>query len=133
STPTGGDASWAFWPMGGVWLTSHLWEHYQFTRDQRFLEERAYPIMKEAALFCLDWLVEGPDGYLVTIPSTSPENKFLTDAGEARSISMASTMDMTLIRELFSRCIEASKQLNIDESLASEWSEALDKLYPFQI
>ncbi|MCF7758104.1 glycoside hydrolase N-terminal domain-containing protein [Paenibacillus xylanexedens] len=133
TTPTGGDASWAFWPMGGVWLTSHLWEHYQFTGDQRFLEERAYPIMKEAALFCLDWLVEGPDGYLVTIPSTSPENKFLTDAGEARSISMASTMDMTLIRELFTRCIEAAKQLNIDESLASEWSEALEKLYPFRI
>lgn len=133
STPTSGDASWAFWPMGGVWLTSHLWEHYQFTGDQRFLEERAYPIMKEAGLFCLDWLVEGPDGYLVTIPSTSPENKFLTDAGEARSISMASTMDMTLIRELFSRCIEAAKQLNLDQSLVSEWGEALDKLYPFRI
>ncbi|MGV2887035.1 glycoside hydrolase family 95 protein [Paenibacillus taichungensis] len=133
STPTGGDASWAFWPMGGVWLTSHLWEHYLFTRDQQFLAERAYPIMKEAALFCLDWLVEGPDGYLVTAPSTSPENKFLTEEGEARSISMASTMDMTLIRELFDRCIEATKQLDVDQQLANEWSEARSKLYPFQI
>jgi len=133
STPTGGDASWAFWPMGGVWLTSHLWEHYLFTRDQQFLAERAYPIMKEAALFCLDWLVEGPDGYLVTAPSTSPENKFLTEEGEARSISMASTMDMTLIRELFDRCIQASKQLDVDQQLANEWSEARSKLYPFQI
>ncbi|MGX1831827.1 glycoside hydrolase family 95 protein [Paenibacillus taichungensis] len=133
STPTGGDASWAFWPMGGVWLTSHLWEHYLFTRDQQFLAERAYPIMKEAGLFCLDWLVEGPDGYLVTAPSTSPENKFLTEEGEARSISMASTMDMTLIRELFDRCIEATKQLDVDQQLANEWSEARSKLYPFKI
>lgn len=133
STPTGGDASWAFWPMGGVWLTSHLWEHYLFTRDQQFLAERAYPIMKEAALFCLDWLVEGPDGYLVTAPSTSPENKFLTEEGEARSISMASTMDMTLIRELFDRCIEATTQLDVDQHLAKEWSEARSKLYPFKI
>jgi alpha-L-fucosidase 2 len=133
STPTGGDASWAFWPMGGVWLTSHLWEHYLFTRDQQFLTERAYPIMKEAALFCLDWLVEGPDGYLVTAPSTSPENKFLTEEGEARSISMASTMDMTLIRELFDRCIEATQQLDVDQQLANEWSEARSKLYPFRI
>ncbi|MFE6078605.1 glycoside hydrolase N-terminal domain-containing protein [Paenibacillus sp. NPDC057886] len=133
STPTGGDASWAFWPMGGVWLTSHLWEHYLFTRDQQFLAERAYPIMKEAALFCLDWLVEGPDGYLVTAPSTSPENKFLTQEGEARSISMASTMDMTLIRELFDRCIEATKRLDVDQELANEWGEARSKLYPFRI
>ncbi|KOY17112.1 glycoside hydrolase family 95 protein [Paenibacillus xylanivorans] len=133
STPTGGDASWAFWPMGGVWLTSHLWEHYLFTRDQQFLAERAYPIMKEAALFCLDWLVEGPDGYLVTAPSTSPENKFLTEEGETRSISMASTMDMTLIRELFDRCIEATQQLDVDQQLANEWSEARSKLYPFRI
>ncbi|MCG7385732.1 glycoside hydrolase family 95 protein [Paenibacillus sp. ACRRY] len=133
TTPTGGDASWAFWPMGGVWLTSHLWEHYLFTGDQRFLEERAYPVMKEAALFCLDWLIEGPDGYLVTAPSTSPENKFLTDEGEARSISMASTMDMTLIRELFTRCIEAAGTLEVDQALVSEFEASLSRLYPFRI
>lgn len=133
TTPTGGDASWAFWPMGGVWLTSHLWEHYLFTGDQRFLQERAYPVMKEAALFCLDWLIEGPDGYLVTAPSTSPENKFLTGEGEARSISMASTMDMTLIRELFTRCIEAAGTLEIDQALVAEWEDSLSRLYPFRI
>ena len=133
TTPTGGDASWAFWPMGGVWLTSHLWEHYLFTGDQRFLEERAYPVMKEAALFCLDWLIEGPDGYLVTAPSTSPENKFLTGEGEARSISMASTMDMTLIRELFTRCIEAAGTLEVDQALIAEWEDSLSRLYPFRI
>lgn len=133
TTPTGGDASWAFWPMGGVWLTSHLWEHYLFTGDQRFLEERAYPVMKEAALFCLDWLIEGPDGYLVTAPSTSPENKFLTDEGEARSISMASTMDMTLIRELFTRCIEAAGTLEVDQALVTELEVSLSRLYPFRI
>ncbi|WP_145051752.1 glycosyl hydrolase family 95 catalytic domain-containing protein [Paenibacillus xylanexedens] len=133
STPTGGDASWAFWPMGGVWLTAHLWERYLFTGDQQFLADRAYPIMKEAALFCLDWLIEGPGGYLVTAPSTSPENKFLTEEGDARSVSMASTMDMSLIRELFDRSITAAKQLGLDSELAQELSEAKSKLYPFQI
>lgn len=133
STPTGGDASWAFWPMGGVWMTAHLWERYSFTGDEAFLAEKAYPIMKEAALFCMDWLVEGPDGYLVTSPSTSPENKFVADDGTARSVSMASTMDMTLIRELFDRCIEAAGVLGVDDELVTELREARSKLYPFLI
>jgi alpha-L-fucosidase 2 len=133
SCPSGGDASWAFWPMGGVWLTSHLWEHYLFTGDDEFLKDKAYPIMKGAALFCLDWLVEGHEGYLVTNPSTSPENKFLTSEGEPCSVAMASTMDMTLIRELFSHCLEAISQLGVDEELGEEISAAYGRLYPFKI
>ena len=66
SAPVGdyghGDPVWAFWPMGGAWLASHLWEHYAFGGDRAYLEQRAYPVMKGAAEFCLDWLVEGPDG-----------------------------------------------------------------------
>jgi alpha-L-fucosidase 2 len=133
STPVNGDAVWAFWPMGGAWLCSHLWERYVFTQDLEFLAERAYPMMKEAALFCLDWLVEDGGGYLVTNPSTSPENRFIAEDGSQSSISMASTMDMTLIRELFSRCVEGAATLGIDEALRTEWSVALEKLYPFQI
>ena len=64
-----GDASWAMWVMAGVWLCHHLWEHYEFSLDQEFLKAEAYPIMREAALFCLDWLVEDGDGYLTTCPS----------------------------------------------------------------
>lgn len=133
SAPTGGDPSWAFWPMGGVWLTSHLWEHYLFTGDEEFLRSKAYPVMKGAALFCLDWLVEGHDGYLVTNPSTSPENKFLTSEGEPCSVSMASTMDMTLIRELFSHCLEAISHLGVDDDLGKEIASAYERLYPFKI
>lgn len=133
STPSSGQASWAFWPMAGAWLTSHLWEHYLYTLDKQFLKETAYPLMKGAAEFCIDWLIESPDGYLVTNPSTSPENKFLTAKGEPCSISMASTMDMSLIRELFTNCIEASQILNLDEDFRNELKNAITRLVPFQV
>ena len=76
TAPVGGDPVWAMWPMGGVWLSQHLWEHYAFSGDENFLREKAYPIMKEAALFALDWLFENSEGHLITSPSTSPEHKF---------------------------------------------------------
>ncbi|NLA52482.1 MAG: glycoside hydrolase family 95 protein, partial [Alcaligenaceae bacterium] len=97
ATPAGGLACWAFWPMSGAWLCRHLWEHYEFSLDRDFLALKAYPAMKEAALFCLDWLVEDKDGNLVTCPSTSPENVFLTPEGKKCAVSMASTMDMSII------------------------------------
>lgn len=125
ATPSDGDASWAFWPMAGVWLCRHLWEHYDFTRDEVFLRDTAYPLMKGAAEFCLDWLVVGPSGQLVTAPSTSPENKFLTATGEPCSVSAGSTMDLSLISELFTHCIQAASILEIDP----EWIARLkDKM-----
>ena len=133
STPTSGQASWAFWPLAGAWMTSHLWEHYLFTGDQAFLREKAYPLMRGAAEFYLDWLVEGPEGYLVTNPSTSPENKFLTKEGQPCSVSLASTMDMTLIRELFTNCIKACGLLAIDEDFCNQVKAAIKRLVPFQI
>ncbi|WP_051475752.1 glycoside hydrolase family 95 protein [Bacillus sp. J37] len=133
STPSSGQASWAFWPMAGAWLTSHLWERYQYTMDEQFLKERAYPLMKGAAEFCFDWLIESPDGYLATTPSTSPENKFLTEDGEPCSVSIASTMDMTLIRELFTNCIASSHILNIDEEFRHELENAVNRLFPFKV
>ncbi|MDO7907886.1 glycoside hydrolase family 95 protein [Paenibacillus sp. JX-17] len=131
--PSGGDASWAFWPMGGIWLATHLWEHYQFTHDREFLIERAYPVLKGAAAFALDWLVEGPEGYLVTAPSTSPENKFLTAEGEVCSVSMASTMDISLITELFHQTIEAAIIAGTDHEFADELKSALERLSPLQV
>ncbi|MFS0638559.1 glycoside hydrolase family 95 protein [Mesobacillus foraminis] len=133
STPSSGQASWAFWPLGGAWLCSHLWEHYSFNQDVQFLKEKAYPLMKGAAQFCLEWLVEGPKGYLVTNPSTSPENKFVAPDGKPCSVSLASTMDMTLIRELFQNCLKASIILGIDESFRSMLDASLKRLYPFKI
>lgn len=133
TSPSGGDASWAFWPLGGAWLTRHLWEHYQYGRDTAFLREMAYPLLKGSALFFLDFLVPGPEGYLITNPSTSPENKFVAANGENASVSLASTMDISIIRELFSHCIEACKILNIDPLFKEELEAALSKLPPLRI
>lgn len=137
STPTTGDASWAFWPLGGAWLATHLWERYLFQRDEQYLREYAYPLLKEAALFCLDWLVEGPDGYLVTNPATSPENKFLDEEGRPCSVSMATTSDISIIRELFQICLEAahivSGESGDEAEFIAEVEAALKRLPPFKI
>jgi alpha-L-fucosidase 2 len=133
STPTAGHPSWAFWPLGGVWLTQHLWEHYLYNPNVAFLRDKAYPVMCGAALFCLDWLQENEDGLLMTSPSTSPENKFLTEEGEASSVAESSAMDITLIRELFDHCLKAARLLQIDEPLVERITEASSKLPPLQI
>ncbi len=113
SAPVGhfgqGDPVWAFWPMAGAWLSQHLYEHYLFGGDTAFLRDRAYPVMKGAAEFCLDWLVDDGKGRLVTSPSTSPEHKFITADGGRASVSAGSTMDLALIRDLFFNLIDAAE------------------------
>ena len=89
--------------------------------------------MKGAARFLLDWLVEDPEGHLVTCPSTSPENAFLTELGETCSIAMGTTMDMSLARELFSNCIEAANLLSVEDDFTLELQSALPRLLPFRI
>ncbi len=127
-----GDPVWALWPMGGVWLTQHLWEHYAFGGDEVYLRERAYPVMKEAALFCLDWLYEDAEGYLITGPSTSPEQRFRI--GEAcYAVSAAATMDLSLIAELFDNCMAAAEKLEVDEVFCAELAAAKRRLLPLQI
>jgi alpha-L-fucosidase 2 len=128
-----GNPLWANWPMGGVWLCQHLWEHYAFTGDTDYLREKAYPVMKEAALFCLDWLIDDGQGRLITSPSTSPEHRFVTEDGGKRALSQAAAMDLSLIRELFGHCIEASRLFGIDQALCKQMEEALGKLPPLQI
>lgn len=128
-----GDPKWANWAMSGPWLCQHLWEHFQFTGDKDFLRSTAYPLMKGAAQFCEDWLVKSPDGkFLVTSPSVSPENVFISDKGPAE-VSMATTMDMTLIRELFKHVIEASSLLNMDEDFRLGLQSKVNRLFPYQI
>ncbi|WP_430125135.1 glycoside hydrolase family 95 protein [Paenibacillus solani] len=133
SSPSDGRAMWAFWPLGGAWLSRHLWEHYLYQPDPEYLRETAYPLMKNAALFCLDWLVEDGKGHLVTSPSTSPENLFLTEEDLPCSVSAGSTMDMAIIRDLFHNCIEASQLLELDEELRKEWKTAAARLLPYAI
>ncbi|MNB87187.1 hypothetical protein D3C75_341620 [compost metagenome] len=136
SAPVGdygdGDPVWASWPMGGVWLTQHLWEHYAFSRSESYLREVAYPIMKEAAMFCQDWLIESKDGYLITSPATSPEQKFKIRDDHC-AVSAATTMDLTLITELFDNCIQSAEVLNIDEEFAKSLQETKSRMLPLQI
>ncbi len=133
STPTGGSACWAFWPLGGAWMVRHLWDRYLFELDDRFLRERAFPLMKGAALFCLDWLIEGPDGKLVTNPSTSPENSFLTADGQPCNVTQASTMDIAIIRELFTYSLEAARIVGGDEDFRLELMNGLERLPEYRI
>ncbi|WP_232064579.1 glycoside hydrolase family 95 protein [Rhodocytophaga rosea] len=133
SNPVSGSPSWANWPMGGAWLCQHLWEHYQFTGDTDFLKNTAYPIMKEAALFCEDWLVEDANGKLVTSPATSPENVFLTEKGIKGTVSVATTMDMSIIWDVFTNVIQASERLNVDADLRKTLLEKRSRLFPLQI
>src|SRR4029453_14127312 len=102
------------WPMGGAWLSLHLWEHYDFTRDRQFLAARAYPVMKEAAEFLLSYQVDDGRGQLLTAPSISPENRYQAVDGQIAKLCMAPTMDLEITRALFNRVIEGSQLLNTD-------------------
>jgi len=145
TSPTGGydqDPSgtprWSCWPMAGVWFCQHLWEHYAFNGDKKYLEEKAYPLMKGAAEFMLQWLQEDAEsGYLVTNPSSSPENnfKYIDRDGKEQVgvIAKATTMDMSLIRDLFVNSIRASEILETDALFRDELKTALARLYPPQM
>jgi alpha-L-fucosidase 2 len=129
----GGDPVWANWAMGGAWLSHDFWEHYAFGGDKQFLRDRAWPVMKGAAEFCLDWLVDDGHGHLVTAPSGSPELSFITPDGKQASMSMASTMDMSIIWDLFTNCIETARILGIEPDFAAKLEAARAKLYPLKI
>jgi alpha-L-fucosidase 2 len=121
------------WPMGGAWLSLHLWEHYDYTRDRIFLVRRAYPVMKEAAEFLLTYLVEDGNGCLVTGPSISPENQYRAADGTPVKLCMGPAMDTQITRALFTRVIEASKLLGTDVDLRNRIAAARDRLPPMKI
>lgn len=133
ANPVSGSPSWANWPMGGAWLCQHLWEHYQFTGDEAFLKKTAYPLMKSAALFCLDWLIEDKNGRLVTSPATTPENIFIDEKGYKGAVSVATTMDMAIIWDLFTNLIEASGKMGTDAEFRRLLTEKRARLFPMQI
>ncbi len=137
SNPVGdfgkGDPAWANWPMGGIWLATHLWEHWQFSRDETFLRERAWPLLVGAAEFALDWLVEGPDGWLITSPATSPENTFRTPDGFVGATTIATTGDMAMIRELFTAILDGGPVVGADEAFLQRVRDARDRLVPYRV
>jgi len=121
------------WNMGGAWLCQNLWDHYAFGCDRRFLAERAYPLLKGASEFYLDWLREDETGRLFTPVSLSPENRFHTEDGQVAAVSTASTMDLAIIRELFGHTIHAARILRKDTELRETLRSTLDRLPPYRV
>lgn len=123
-------ANWGMWPMGGAWLTQHLYEKYAFSGDADYLKS-VYPIMKEAALFFVDFLTEEPQNkWLVVSPSVSPEN---TPAGRSTSITAGTTMDNQLLFDLLTTTIKAAKVLDTDAYFVETLINTLKQLPPMQI
>ncbi|WP_350278030.1 glycoside hydrolase N-terminal domain-containing protein [Kribbella sp. HUAS MG21] len=127
TAPVDGNPKWSNWPMAGVWLCRHLWDHYAFTGDREYLRD-VWPILRGAAEFCLDWLIELPDGTLGTAPSTSPENEFLAADGEPASVTTSATMDLSLIADLFDRCTRAAADLGLADPLTDELTGARKRI-----
>jgi alpha-L-fucosidase 2 len=133
-TNPSGRVQYGLWPTAAAWCCQHLWEHYAFGGDQKFLQERAYPIMKEAAEFFLDFLIEDPKtGKLVCGPSISPENRFRTPNGQTCSATMGPAMDQQIIYDLFTNCITAAKILDINDQFITQVKTSLQNLAGPQI
>jgi len=129
-----GSVGWGIFVTAGIWISLQLWDHWTFNGDTDFLRTRAYPVLREAAQFFLHYMVQEPKhGWLVTGPSDSPENWYLTPSGDRASESMGNTCDRTFIYALYSMCIEASKTLSVDTEFRGRLEEARAKLPPFQI
>ncbi len=129
-----GSPSWGMWPMGAAWSATHIWEHFLFTGNYTFLKDYGYDVMREAALFLSDFLVEHPrTGKLVTGPSISPENRFATPSGDTAAINMGPAMDLQIVWHLFSSVIEASKVLDRDIEFRTLLQDQLAQLAPVEI
>jgi len=137
SNPVGnfgqGDPVWANWNMGGVWLSTDLWEHYLFTQDKNFLKNEAYEIMCGAAQFCLEWLVEDKETKLITSPSTSPENKYVTPTGYHGATFYGGTADLAMVRACMQQAVDASKVLDQDADFRQKLENAMARLHSYQV
>ncbi len=148
-----GDPMWANWNMGGAWLSTHIWEHYTFSLGKAFLQE-FYPVLKGAAEFCLGWLIDEcqmsdvkcekdgkdtskilhlPSCHLITAPSTSPENVFITDKGYHGRTCYGGFADLAMIRECLTDARNAASILGIDKGFIAEADKALSRLQPYKI
>jgi alpha-L-fucosidase 2 len=133
------DGVWGVWPMGAAWLARHPWEHYLYSGDVTFLRQRAWPLMRGAARFVLDVLVEAPAGTpvagrLVTNPSHSPENAFFMKDGVTKTMfTYGATMDLEIVRDLLENCVAAARILGTDAAFRDECEAALERLTPVRI
>ena len=132
-TAPGEHPSWGATNTGGAWLALHAWQHYEFTHDTAFLQE-AYPLMKEAALFFLDAMIEEPEhGWLVTAPTTSPENAFWLNDSTAVSVCMGSTMDVQIVSELYDAVCRSAEILGVDAAFSDSLRTAKSQFPPMQV
>jgi len=132
-TASGSGVNWGLFPMAASWIASHLWNEYLYTLDTDFLQNTAYPLLKSNAEFVLDYLVLDPNsGYLMTGPSTSPENAFKYQ-GNDLALSMMPSADRQLAYEALASCLEAATLLNKDVAFRDTLRMALDKLPPIKI
>ncbi|MEX2092897.1 MAG: glycoside hydrolase family 95 protein [Pirellulales bacterium] len=131
TTPVDG-ARWGLWPMGGAWLSTHIFEHYAFCGDRKFLAAK-YPTMKEACQFLLDFMVRDDEGRLVTIPSHSPENEFIDANGNKGVLCVSSTLDREIIFRLFTDTIQSSEILGVDPEFRKQLQDALADVPPLSI
>lgn len=124
-----GAVGYGMWVMGGAWCAQHFMEHYRFTGDREFLKNRAFPLLKECSLFFLDWLVEDPTtGKLVSGPTNSPENTFLTPDGKKCHLSMGPSMDQQIIWDTFTNCLEAAAVLGVEDDFTRQVGSARARL-----
>ena len=126
---------WANWAMGGAWIVETLWEKYLFTRDDSFLRTTAYPLMRGAAEFLLDWLIPNPrkPDELITAPATSPENEYVNSQGYHGMTVYGSTADMAIIRELFLNTLQAAAIVSDGSPVVKRIEAALPRLHPYTI
>lgn len=121
------------WPMGAAWLCYHLWQHYLYSQDNIFLEKQVYPILKEAVEFFLDYLMESKNGFLISGPSLSPENRYVTHDKQIGCLCMSPAMDTQIISGLFLRFLSAAELLGIENDVAKQVKISLKKLPPMKI
>ena len=126
---------WANWNLGGAWLVNTLYERFRFGCDTAYLGRVAYPLMKGAAEFCAEWLIENPKkpGELITAPSTSPENEYITDKGYHGMTCYGGTADLAIIRELLGNTAEAARTLGTDAALRDRIDKTLARLHPYTV
>ena len=132
-TAPGEHPSWGATNTGGAWLALHAWQHFEFTQDTSFLQE-TYPLMKEAARFFLDAMIEEPEhGWLVTAPTTSPENAFWLNDSTAVSVCMGSTMDVQIVSELYDAVVQSAGILGVDKAFSDSLKTAKSHFPPMQV
>src|SRR5690606_13956727 len=129
NTEPEGRAQWGMWVMGGAWSTRHFWEHWLYSRDRTFLRERAWPALRDASAFLLDWLVPDPrTGRLVSGPAGSRENTFIAADGQRSHLVMGPAMDQQIAWDVFTDTLAAAEELGVQDDLVRRVREAREGL-----